>query len=105
MGRKRLDDGRRVSISAKISERHAEAIDAERGSQTRSSWLAALIASHFGSGPDRAPEKHGGQMAPPNAPAVPRSSKIPEPPPAEPCRHPKARVTKGWCSLCKTNIS
>lgn len=48
MGRRKLDDGRRITVSAKISEQHAASIDKERGTLSRSSWLARLVAAHFG---------------------------------------------------------
>lgn len=114
MGRKKLDNGRRVAVSARISEQHAEAIDAERGTRTRSSWLADLIAGHFSKPPEppqrmpartlSAPVTY--QDAPsPSGVSVPSATPVARAGPDECPPHPKGRITKGLCGACGTNVT
>ena len=110
-----MDDGRRVTVSAKVSEAVAVALDDARGDVSRSAYLGALLADHLGSRPAatlkrrREPVKRGGQAAPARVPDLPVTDSPPEPgrrsaAPADddgkPCRH--SRKLKGWCRECGT---
>lgn len=118
-----MTDGKRTTVSAKVSEALALALDDARGSASRSAYLEALLADHLGSVPAaalkrrRVPEKRGGQVAPPNAPLPSKSAVLPDPPPVnlgtavtDPpvpvprCAHAGVRVIGGWCRDCQRDV-
>lgn len=91
MGRIGTDEGKRVAITAKVSEDTADAIDLARGSLSRSEWLRQLIEQGLAGTPAGRPE--------PAALESLRASR------REDCPHPKARVHKGFCGACGTNVT
>ena len=95
MSKPRSPDGKRVTMGLKLSEADAKAIDAARGTASRSEWLrsAALAAV---SGGQSAPARTLPVVSEP----VNRFTASPEPS----CPHPKARIHKGLCGACGTNV-
>lgn len=81
-GRKKEPAGKRVTLSFKVGEAEAKAIDAACGGAPRSEWLRAVVLAAAG-------------LLPPE----------PAPESAEPsCRHPKSSVIKGRCTRCRTFV-
>ena len=81
-----MDDGKRITVSAKVSEAVAVALDEARGVTSRSGYLEALLADHLGSMPAaalkcREPVKRGGQVAPARVPDLPAADRLPGAPP------------------------
>jgi hypothetical protein len=126
MGRKRLDEGRRVTVGAKVSESLAAQLDEVRGDVSRSAFLEAALREALvtaGAVPvtgKRASPVRTGRLRPagdvPPLPPVPAPSRkalvraetrrAAEQSPArrdESCPHPKARVIKGYCGACGTH--
>jgi len=124
MPRSRTKDGRRVIVTARLSETEAEAIDAARGKQPRSEWLQSAIqqALAFSERPDPARPRRAAPRKPTEAEKdaariVTRrmtGAEMPAVPAAEPSRgqdrasecppHPKGRVLKGLCGACGTHV-
>jgi len=93
MAKPKTPEGKRVTVCTKFSEAEAEAIDVARGMATRSQWLrsAALAAAER-----RSPAIH---LNPPvHALRQVRAAEQGE------CPHPKARINKGLCGACGTNV-
>ncbi len=106
MARPKTPEGKRVTICAKFSEAQAAEIDAARGSMDRSEWLrlAALAAAGRQRTPARKPRTG-------TAPAVTFTAPLDSPNArialgVDPdCPHPKARINKGLCGNCGTNVA
>jgi hypothetical protein len=105
-----MEDGRRVTIGARVSERMAADIDRARGTASRSAWVEQAIreALHAASkvpggipvsviADDRVPRGTAALVGPGLKPGVIRNVT-----PGIPCSHPKARVIKGYCGACGT---
>jgi hypothetical protein len=99
------DDGKRVTISAKVSETVAAAIDGRRGNQTRSSWLETVVSEALAHtyeivlmGPSVTPRTARGPRTPAISPEMTGVlSHVGGRPDEGECPHPKAMVTKGVC--------
>lgn len=114
MARVRTEHGRRVGISAKFSEGEAAAIDAARGSAARGVWLRGVALAAAGRGGDGpGPDGAAVPVRASAEPGVRRGQRVvARPVPKEPVAavsgscppHPRARVTKGFCSACKRGV-
>lgn len=94
MPRPKTPEGKRVTISARVTEQTAAAVDEHRGTVTRARWLEALIAAAIDGQPAPVP-----QAAPKRAPGKTAAS------PAGPARttapH-SPRCTCGVCTIART---
>jgi hypothetical protein len=103
-----MPDGKRVTIAVKVSESDAARIDAQRGDLSRSRWMQEAIRGRLGCLPVVTVSPGVAVLAGRQAPfADPVISAVPESlariTPA-PCPHPKARILKGLCNACGTNV-
>ena len=107
MSRPKTPDGKRVSLSVKVSEPKAQAVDARRGMLGRAAYLESLIDADL-NGFTGKPEPAGRSALKPRR-AVPPAAEAPEPEPDVKfapaagrvrCPHPGTRVIGGWCPLC-----
>ena len=94
MARSLTPEGKRITISVKVSEPEAAAIDAARGDLTRSAWLHQAIARGLNPGP-RPTAKTVLPQAWPGLPDIQSMAKAT-------CSHPAIRVHKGMCGACGT---
>jgi hypothetical protein len=94
MARPKTPDGKRVTICAKFSEAQAAEIDIARGHMDRGEWLriAALAAAER----QRPPAGHADRQT--EAVRQNRAAANGD------CPHPKARINKGLCGACGTNV-
>ena len=114
-----MDDGKRVALSTRVSETAAAALDAARGTMSRSAALGAALsmwlAAQNGARPRQraaANPGRGGQQAiisdvmtrhPDGTPRKKTRSTPAAPLPAGKrvrCPHPGTRVIGGWCPQC-----
>jgi hypothetical protein len=96
-----LPDGKSVTISVKVSEDDAAALDRARGGASRSAWLQRIINAELGrtagtaefvAGIEQENRRIAGQSRPRPASTEPG------------CPHPKASVIKGRCTRCQTFV-
>ena len=107
-----MAEGRRITVSAKVSEDDAALIDARCAASglTRSAWLQSLVAASLAGVAEGRPVLRMRVRADPGMPAGTAALASPgrhavavtglgsaECPP-----HPKARVIKGMCGACGT---
>lgn len=112
MGRKKLDDGKRVTISAKVSEADIARIDGARGDLTRSAWVQRAIGVVLGTVPLSAALPGVSPDAPRTKPSRPRrvvtaaalAQDRARDQRESDCPHPKARIIKGLCNACGTYV-
>ena len=112
--RQKTPQGKTVTLCAKISETDAGLIDARCAALgiTRSAWLQSLVAADL-SGVTDGGSVHGISLrVDPQMPRGVAALVSPGRPPvlmgrpsAADCPHPKARVHKGLCGACGTNVS
>ena len=99
-GRPKLPEGKRVTISVKVSESEAAPIDAARGERDRSAWGRDAMLGAASSG------RRVRRVFPPEVMNAPVVMVLPDGVPTDatgrPCAHPKARVIKGLCGACGT---
>jgi hypothetical protein len=94
MPRKKSPEGKRVPMSARFSESDAAAIDEARGHEERGVWIRrAVLAAVERQRPPEGATDRAAQAVAENLAAA-RGD----------CPHPKARVLKGLCGACGTNV-
>jgi hypothetical protein len=63
VARPRKQDGKRITLSTKVSEDKAAAVDAKRGSLTRAAYLEALIDADLTPAPTLKPQRRSSAPA------------------------------------------
>lgn len=96
MGRPALPDPRAVTIGAKITATAAARIDAARGRQSRSAWIAAALDAQLDALQDTAPEPRPATPKPARAPATPPAT-------AKPCAH-RGLQAGAYCRTCDSTV-
>jgi len=100
MGRPALPDPRAVTVAAKISARRAGQVDAARGRQSRSAWIAAVIDRELDAlyGPVPAADPRAATPKPARA-RKPRAAATT----AKPCAH-RGLQPGAYCRSCDSTV-
>ena len=125
MTRTRTEAGKRCSVGLKVSEAVFAAIEAARGETPRALWLEGLIDAELArvAGLPRVAARLPQRRAPRPSAAGSAGTVTFQPPGEDPvvtaevppaprrsakakggCPHPKARIVKGLCGACGTNV-
>jgi hypothetical protein len=94
LGRPKEAEGKRHTICTKLSDSELEAVETARGSMERSEWvrLALLVAIERDRPPAGGIDRQAGAVRE-NLAALKGD-----------CPHPPARINKGLCGACGTNV-
>jgi hypothetical protein len=118
MGRPKLPDGKRVSLSVKVSEAKAAAVDRRRGPRGRAAYLESLIDADLSLTGKPVPARNGKPENRPKARRAPAAAgPAPQPDMTFPvpfsaadignCPHPKSRRQKNgtYCGACGKQVA
>jgi hypothetical protein len=97
MSKPKSPDGKRVTMGVRFSEPDAKAIDAARGTVSRSEWLRGVALAAVSGGQSAPARTMPAVSEPVNRFTGPRE-------PSGGCPHPKARIHKGLCGACGTYV-